>query len=216
MVGSYVATFAQGVVIGAFLNGFEVRHGSFAGGALDWVSPFSLFCGLGLLVAYALLGSTWLIVKTEGDLQRRMVQLARPAVLVLLAVIAIISLWTPLAHPAIAERWFSLPNLFFFSPVPLLVLVVTWALLRSLRGTPHNGPFLLTLALLFLGYSGLAISIWPHIIPPGITIRQAAAPEQSMGFTLVGALLILPVIFTYTAWSYYVFRGKVKAGEGYH
>lgn len=214
--GSYVATFFQGVSLGAFLDGFPVVDGSYAGGPLDWITPFSLFCGLGLIVAYALLGSTWLIIKTEGELYQRMVTLARPVTLILLAVIGIVSLWTPFAHPDIAERWFSFPNIVFFSPVPVLVLVSGWLILRSLQGTPHAGPFILALFLLFLGYSGLGISLWPNIIPPDITIREAAAPAQSMGFTLVGALFIIPFILGYTAWSYYVFRGKVKAGEGYH
>ncbi|GAA2847655.1 cytochrome bd-I ubiquinol oxidase subunit 2 apoprotein [Aminobacter aminovorans] len=214
--GSYVATFFQGVSLGAFLDGFKVENNAYVGDALDWITPFSLFTGFGLIVAYALLGSTWLIIKTEGVLYDRMVALARPITLALLAVIGIVSLWTPLAHPDIAERWFSFPNIAFFSPVPILVLVATWLILRSLQGAPHAGPFILALFVLFLGYSGLGISLWPNIIPPDITIREAASPPQSMGFTLVGALFIIPFILGYTAWSYYVFRGKVKAGEGYH
>jgi cytochrome bd ubiquinol oxidase subunit II len=214
--GSYIATFSQGLCLGAFINGFKVTGPSYMGGALDWLTPFSLFTGVGLVVAYALLGCTWLIMKTDGSLQRRMVALARPATLALLAVIGIVSLWTPLTHPAIAARWFTLPNLLFFAPVPLLVLATTLALLRVLKRATHAAPFLLTLFLLLLGYSGLAISLWPNIIPPSVSIREAAAPPESMGFTLVGALLIIPVILAYTAWSYFVFRGKVKPGEGYH
>lgn len=217
MGGSYVATFFQGVALGAFLNGFEMQDGVYVGGTFDWLTPFSLFTGLGLVVAYALLGATWLIMKTEGALHDRMVELARPVTLVLLAAIAVVSAWTPLAHSAIAQRWFDWPNIAFFAPVPLLVLVTAVNLLRSLRGgDPGVAPFMLALALLFLGYSGLGISVWPNIIPPGISIHEAAAPPQSMGFALVGALLIIPVILAYTAWSYYVFRGKVRHGEGYH
>lgn len=217
MLGSAVATFFQGASLGAFLNGFQTEGPRFLGGPMDWLTPFSVFTGLGLMVAYALLGATWLIIKTEGALHDRMVALARPALLALLAVIAMVSLWTPLAHPAVAQRWFSLPNLFFFAPVPLLVGLTALLLIRALRGgDPGATPFLLVLFLLFLGYSGLGISIWPNIIPPDISIREAAAPPQSMGFALVGALLIIPVILTYTAWSYHVFRGKVRAGEGYH
>jgi cytochrome bd ubiquinol oxidase subunit II len=167
-------------------------------------------------VAYALLGSTWLIMKTEGPLQQRMIALARPATVVLLVVIGMISVWTPLRHPSVAARWFALPNFLFFAPVPVLVLATTWAMLRVLRRATHAAPFLLALMLVFLGYSGLAISLWPHIIPPSVSIRDAAAPPESMGFALVGALFIIPIILTYTAWSYYVFRGKVRPGEGYH
>jgi cytochrome bd ubiquinol oxidase subunit II len=193
-----------------------VRDGAYVGGLFDWLTPFSLFTGFGLLVAYALLGSTWLIMKTEGALQPRMIALARPIVVTLLGTIGLVSLWTPLDHPLVAERWFTLPNLFFFAPVPILVLATTGLILRLLQRPTHAAPFLLSLVLLFLGYSGLAISLWPNIIPPDISIRAAAAPPQSMGFTLVGALFIIPIILAYTAWSYYVFRGKVKAGEGYH
>ena len=214
--GSYIAAFSQGVSLCAFINGFQVTGASYGGGAFDWLTPFSLFTGLGLLVAYALLGSTWLIMKTEGGLQQRMIALARPITLALLVVIGLVSLWTPLTHPEVAVRWFALPNLLFFSPVPALVLATSWAILRVLRREPHAAPFLLSLALLFLGYSGLAISLWPNIIPPAISLREAAGPAQSMGFTLVGALFTIPIILTYTAWSYHVFRGKVKAGEGYH
>jgi cytochrome d ubiquinol oxidase subunit II len=215
--GSYIAVFSQGLALGAFINGFEITDGAYNGGMLSWLTPFSLFTGVGLAVAYALLGSTWLIIKTEGVLQQRMIRLARPITLVLLAMIAIVSLWTPLAHPHVAARWFTLPNLVFFSPVPILVLVTGWAILHFLRQRePHAIPFLLALVLLFLGYSGLAISLWPNIIPPAISLREAAGPPQSMGFTLVGALFIIPIILAYTSWSYYVFRGKVKAGEGYH
>ncbi len=214
--GSYVATFSQGVCLGAFINGFKVTGPSYMGGALDWLTPFSLLTGVGLVMAYALLGATWLIMKTEGALQQRMVILARPATLIVLGVIGIVSAWTPLTHSSVAERWFVLPNLFYLAPVPVLVLATTWAILSALKRETHATPFLLTLFLLFLGYSGLAISLWPNIVPPGLSIRDAAAPCESMGFTLVGALFIIPVILAYTAWSYFVFRGKVKAGEGYH
>jgi cytochrome d ubiquinol oxidase subunit II len=115
-----------------------------------------------------------------------------------LATIAIVSLWTPMSHPAVAARWFSLPIIVFFAPVPILVLLVTWAILRPLRQDSHAAPFLFALVLLFLGYSGLAISLWPNIIPPSISIWDAAAPPESMGFTLVGALFIIPFILAYT------------------
>lgn len=201
--GSILATFTQGVVVGAVLNGFSVTGRSYSGGPFDWLTPFTLFCGVGLVVAYALLGATWLVMKSENPLQDKMRSVAKKLLLAMLVVIAIISLWTPLAHSAIAERWFSLPNLWFLMPVPLLVALISLWLWRSL-------------GLIFLGFSGLGISIWPHIIPPSITLWQAAAPAQSQGFMLVGALLIIPIILVYTFWSYYVFRGKVQHGEGYH
>ncbi|MBA6087705.1 cytochrome d ubiquinol oxidase subunit II [Pseudomonas monteilii] len=214
--GSLVATFFQGVALGAFLEGFKVVDRHFAGGTLDWLTPFSLFCGLGLIVAYTLLGCTWLIMKTEGPLQQKMHDMARPLALVLLVVIGIVSLWTPIAYPQIADRWFSMPNLIWFMPVPLLVLVTFYGLLKAVARNAHYTPFLLTLVLIFLGYSGLGISLWPNIIPPSISIWDAAAPPQSQGFMLVGTLFILPFILMYTFWSYYVFRGKVTHEDGYH
>ena len=214
--GSLVATFFQGVTLGAYIDGIPVVNRAYAGGALDWLTPFSLFTGAGLLAAYALLGCAWLIYKTGGDLQKRMVAIARPLTLVMLAVIVAISLWTPFAHPAIAQRWFTFPNLLWFAPVPLLVALTAWQLLVRLRGEPQAGPFVLTLFLIFLCYSGLGISLWPNIIPPAVSIWDASAPPQSQGFALVGALLIIPMILGYTAWGYYVFRGKVDATHGYH
>jgi cytochrome bd ubiquinol oxidase subunit II len=214
--GSYLAAFCQGAALGAFIKGVPVTGGSFQGGALDWLSPFSVFTGLGVIVGYALLGSSWLIIKTEGALHRRMIVCARWVTIALFVVILIVSIWTPLTDGAIASRWFSLPEFFYFVPVPILVLAVTWLILRLLNGEPHTAPFLLSLVLVFLGYSGLAISLWPHIVPPSLSFRDASSPPQSQGFALVGALFIIPIILTYSAWSYHVFRGKVKVGEGYH
>ncbi|BBP81348.1 MULTISPECIES: cytochrome d ubiquinol oxidase subunit II [Pseudomonas] len=214
--GSLAATFFQGVALGAFIEGIPVENRQFAGGGLDWLAPFPIFSGLGLVAAYALLGCTWLIMKTEGRLQEQMHDMARPLALVLLAVIGIVSIWTPLSHGEIAQRWFSLPNLFWFLPVPLLVLVTFFYLLRSVANYDNIKPFVLTLILIFLGYSGLGISLWPNIVPGSLSIWQAAAPPQSQGFALVGALFIIPFILVYTAWSYYVFRGKVTPDQGYH
>jgi cytochrome d ubiquinol oxidase subunit II len=183
---------------------------------MEWFSPFPLFCGLGVVVAYTLLGSTWLILKTEGDLHARMKVMASRLALGLLAIIAVISIWTPIAHPGIAQRWFNLPSLVWFAPVPALVVLFSVLLQRAVRRDSHAPPFLYTLGLVFLGYSGLAISIWPNIVPPSISIWAAAAPPQSQAFVLVGALFVIPFILMYTVWSYYVFRGKVRVGDGYH
>ena len=214
--GSLVATFFQGVVLGAFIDGIPVADNAYAGGSLDWLRPFPLFCGLALIIGYTQLGCTWLIMKTEGRLQRQMYDLARPLAYALLLMIVIISVWTPLSHPEIAHRWFSLPNLLFFLPVPVLVILGFFAVLREIARGATTTPFLLTLMVVFLGYSGLGISVWPNIIPPSVTLWDAASAPQSQGFSLVGALFILPFILGYSAWSYYVFRGKVKVGEGYH
>lgn len=216
MLGSYAAAFFQGAMLGAFLDGHQVVEGVATGGVMAWLTPFSLMTGLGVVAAYALLGATWLVLKTDGHLQQTVIRATAPLLLATVAAIIAVSVWTPLSHPAIADRWFSFPNFLFFAPVPALVALATWAILRSLRGSPHAAPFVWSLILVFLGYSGLVISIWPNILPPSISIWEAAAPPQSQGFALVGALLIIPIILAYTAWSYYVFRGKVTGGEGYH
>lgn len=214
--GSVLATFCQGVVLGAVINGIPVVNRTYAGGALDWLTPFTLFCGFALVVAYALLGCTWLIMKTEGELQEAMHNIAKPLLIVFLLVTLAVSLWTPLTHSDIATRWFSRPNLYWFLPVPVLVVLVSAWMYRAISKNAHHLPFLLTLALVFLGYTGLGISIWPNIIPPSISIWEAASPPQSQGFILVGALFIIPIILVYTFWSYYVFRGKVTPDQGYH
>ncbi|ARB46552.1 cytochrome d ubiquinol oxidase subunit II [Alloalcanivorax xenomutans] len=214
--GSLAATFFQGVVLGAFINGLPMENGTYTGGAFDWFAPFPLFTGVGLVFAYALLGSTWLLMKTEGPLQDRMRRLTYPLTWVMLALITVISVWTPIAHPQIAERWFSFPNVFWFSPIPLLVVLCATLMLKGLQQGAQVSPFIYTLILIFLGYSGLAVSGWPHILPPDVTLWEAAAPPQSLGFTLVGALFIIPFILMYTALAYYVFRGKVRPEDGYH
>ncbi|WP_273028547.1 cytochrome d ubiquinol oxidase subunit II [Massilia timonae] len=214
--GSVAAAFFQGVTLGGFLDGITVSGRSFAGGPLDWVAPFPLLAGIGVMIAYTLLGATWLVMKTEGELQARMIQVARPFAWLLLGAIFAVSIWTPLRFAAVAERWFTFPNIAFLAPVPILVVLCMALLLRSLARQPFRQPFVLALALIFLGYSGMAISIWPHVVPPAITIWEAASPPQSQGFALVGTLFILPIILMYTGWSYWVFRGKVKHDAGYH
>lgn len=229
--GSTIAAFFQGVTLGAYIDGIKTSGRVFTGGAFDWIAPFPLFTGVGVVVAYALLGCCWLIWKTEAELQKRMLDLAKPLVLTILAVISVISVWTPLTHPAIATRWFTLPNLFWFSPVPILV-VITMVLfnkaLKKISQERHSNhaistvktrdvlPFLYALLIIFLGYIGLGISLWPNIIPPSISIWDAAAPRESQIFILWGMLAIIPMILGYTAWAYYVFRGKVRAEDGYH
>jgi cytochrome d ubiquinol oxidase subunit II len=167
-------------------------------------------------VTYALLGSTWLILKTSGPLQETSYRLARNMAFVLLAFIVAVSIWTPFSNQAIAARWFTLPNMLWLSPVPLLVTGFFVLLQKALANKANTSPFVYALGLVFLGYLGLGISIWPNIIPPDISIYAAASPPQSQSFALVGALIIIPLIIAYTAWGYYVFRGKVSADDHYH
>jgi len=214
--GSALAAFCQGVVLGSLLQGIRIEHGQFVGGPFDWLSAFSVFCGMGVLVTYATLGCGWLIYKTDGELQRKMRSLMRPMVGVLLAVVALVSLWTVLGLPAVAARWFG-SGMAWFMPVPLLVVACVFGIFRALRLRHEAMPFLLTLAICFLGFTGLVISIWPNIVPPSLSIWDASSSHSSQAFALVGTVIVLPVILVYNAMQYRVFRGKVRAGDaGYH
>ncbi|MDB5756889.1 MAG: cydB [Burkholderia sp.] len=214
--GSLIATFAQGVVLGNFIRGFPVSGRSFAGTSWDWIAPFPLLTGLGLMVGYCLLGATWLVMKTEGELQQWARGIARWFLLGLLAFFVMVSVWTPLAQARIAERWFSFPNLVLFSPVPLLTAVLALLLWRFLKQGRDVLPFVCAMGLFFLAYTGLIISLWPYVAPPSVTLWDAATAPISQQFLMVGTMFLLPVILLYVFWSYWVFRGKVKAGMSYH
>jgi len=216
--GSFLATLCQGFTLGALVEGLHVTGPSYDGGAFDWVSPFSLFTGVALVVGYGLLGSTWLMLKTEGQLHDDMRRASKYLSVGFLATLLLVSLWTPFLRQEFATRWFSMPNMAFLAAVPILVILLATALIRSISNAAghHAVPFFSALGIMFLGYVGLAISLWPNVIPPDLSFRAAAAPPESMGFALVGALFVIPFILVYTAWAYYVFRGKVRHGEGYH
>lgn len=215
-LGSLLATFAQGVVLGSFIQGIPVVGRDFAGTMLHWLTPFSLFCGLALIAGYALLGATWLIWRTIGRLQDWCFRVARRLMVVVLIGVAVVSLWTPFLLPDIAQRWFSMPNLVLLSPVPLVTAVLAVALWRAIDNGREVAPFVLSMALFALSYLGLAISLWPNLIPPGVTVWQAAAPPETQIFLLVGMAFLIPSILGYTAYSYWVFRGKVTGSFGYH
>lgn len=214
--GSTLAAFAQGLTLGGLLQGVHVVNGAYAGGWWDWLTGFTLLCGIALVVGYALLGATWLIWRTEGDLQRRCRRHARALGAATLTLIVVVSLWTPMLNPAFSQRWFGWPEILATSPVPILVVLLAWGFWRGLSLGHHLTPFLCALGWFVLCYAGLGISLYPHIVPPDITIWDAAAPPQSQAFLLVGAVVLVPIILAYTAYAYYVFRGKVQHGEGYH
>jgi cytochrome d ubiquinol oxidase subunit II len=214
--GSMLATFAQGVALGALVQGIPVSDRAYAGGWWDWLTPFSILTGVALLVGYALLGATWLNLKTTGELQERARRFAWMAGIGTLALIGIVSLWTPLMNAQFMARWFTWPALLYTAPVPVLVALAALVLFRGLAGGRDVSPFLAAMALFVLSYIGLGISFYPYIVPPSLTIRSAAAPDSSLEFLLVGAVVLVPLILAYTAWSYWVFRGKIDASAGYH
>jgi cytochrome d ubiquinol oxidase subunit II len=167
-------------------------------------------------VGYALLGATWLIMKTEGALQDWCFRVTLPLGAAVVGLIVIVSIWTPLLDPTIAARWFGWPNIVLVSPVPLLVAGAAFALHRTVQTRHEFLPFLLSQGLFVLSYVGLGISVYPYIVPRSITIWQAAAPPESLIFLLVGALILIPIILAYTAHAYWIFRGKVDPAGGYH
>ena len=223
-LGSMVATFSQGVILGALVEGMPLSAGKYLGGAFAWFSPFSMLTGAALLFGYALLGCGWLILKTDGPLHRLARAMARPLVMAVLVFMGLVSTWLPFLNSRLMARWFESGNFLWLAPVPLLTLLVGWRLWVDAAVQPEAGgaprhdarPFLWTLALFALGFAGLVLGIWPNIVPPSLSIWQAASPPESQGFVLAGLVVLLPVVLAYTAWSYSVFRGKVLAGAGYH
>ena len=214
--GSLIATFAQGVVLGAFIQGFKVDGRQFAGTSFDWLAPFPLATGLALMFGYGLLGACWLILKTEGELQDWARRAASICLVAVLAAIAGVSVWTPLAHPDIAQRWFSWPNIAFLSPVPIITALIAIGEWEALRRRHELTPFLGAITLFLMSFIGIAISLWPLIVPYRYTLWEAASSPSTQAFLLIGTLFLLPVILMYTAWSYWVFRGKARATVGYH
>ncbi|MBO9828277.1 cytochrome d ubiquinol oxidase subunit II [Xanthomonas sp. A2111] len=216
-LGSLCAAFWQGVILGALVEGMPLQDGKYLGGVLGWFSPFSMLTGAAVVFGYALLGGSWLILKTEGAMQRIARTLTRPLVLVVVVFMGLVSAWLPFLDSRIMARWFHDGNFWWLSPVPLLVLVNAVALWRAAMAQGRDArPFVLTLCFFVLGFFGLVLGIWPNIVPPGLTIWEAASPPSSQGFVLAGLAVLLPVILGYTAWSYRVFRGKITADTGYH
>jgi cytochrome bd ubiquinol oxidase subunit II len=213
--GSVVAASCQGVILGALLQGIVVYGRAYAGGWLDWLSPFSLVTGASVVVAYALLGATWLILKTEGELQDRAYRLASWLGAAAVASIATVSIITPSLQFAYWRRWFAMPHVLLTAQVPLLVAIGSVLFFLSLHQRRQAAPFLLALALFGLTFAGLGISIFPEIVPGSVTIWAAASPAASQSFVLVGAVVLIPIILTYSGYAYWVFRGKVRQ-EGYH
>jgi len=213
--GSFVAALSQGIILGALLQGIKVADRAYAGGWLDWLTPFTLLTGVSVVAGYALLGATWLIWKTDGRGQDHAYRLAGWFGLATLAAIAAVSAATPFLSHGYWQRWLEYPQLLATAQVPLLTAIIAFAFYRSLKKRREARPFFLALGLFLMGFVGLGISIWPYVIPRSVTILDAAAPAASQSFMLVGAGILVPVILAYTAWSYWVFRGKVGV-EGYH
>lgn len=210
-----IAALAQGITLGAILQGIQVKNDAYAGGWIDWLSPFTLLTGASVAIGYTLLGATWLIWKTDGPAQLHARKLAFWLGIATLAALAAVSAATPFLAYDYWRRWFAMPAVLLTAQVPLLVAITAGGFFWSLQRGAERLPFLIALALFLLGFTGLGISIYPYVVPRAITIWDAAAPAQSQSFMLVGAVVIIPIILSYTGWAYWIFRGKVGT-HGYH
>jgi cytochrome d ubiquinol oxidase subunit II len=214
--GSTLAAFAQGLILGGVLQEIHVVDGRFAGGTLDWLTPFSIMCGLGLVAGYALLGATWLLLKTEGDVERDSRRMATPLLYGLLAFIVIVSIWTPLQIERIAERWFSTPNIYILAQVPVATALFAWLCWYGIRTGRNLLPFGSAVVIFLLAFAGLVVSNVPYILPPVMTVWDAASHPSTQIFYLIGASILLPIILAYTVLVFWLFRGTIKPDEGYH
>lgn len=203
-LGSLCAAFFQGAMLGSFIEGFETYQKN------HWFSSFSFLVGAGVIFGYALLGSTWLIMKVEGRTQRWARSVALYVMIFVLFGILLVSFWTPFLQDRIFVRWFSAPNIFYLSPIFLMAVLTLFYLARAVIDKKEKQPFFLVIFLFSLSYVGIVVSIYPYILPYKISFVQAAATGASLSFLLIGVSLTLPMILAYTAYSYHVFRGKAS------
>ncbi len=215
-LGSMTATFMQGIALGALVQGIKIADRQYAGGWWDWLTPFSVLCGIALLIGYALLGATWLNLKTIGPLREKARKIAIYAAIGTFVTIGAVSLWTPFLDAEYFARWFRFPTAIYSGIVPVLLVVCAFGLWQGLTTDKHLLPFLAALGVFVLSFAGLGISFYPYIVPGALTIKEAAAPDDSLQFLLVGASALIPIILAYTGYAYWVFRGKIDPEEGYH
>lgn len=214
--GSALAALMQGFALGTLVHGIPVQDRAFAGGAFDWLSPFSALTALALLVGYMVLGCGWLILKTTGSLQQSARRRAKVLGPLLLILIGLVSLWTPFINADYFSKWLAWPAVLYTSLVPVVVLGCAGTFWIGLQEESDWLPFVAGLALFVACFAGLGISFYPYIVPTSVTIWDAAGPDVSLSFLLAGTVVLLPIILIYTAHAYWVFRGKTDSRGGYH
>lgn len=207
-VGSVVAAFLQGVMLGALIQGMEASNRLYTGGPFDWLTPFALVCGVAVVIGYALLGSTWLIIKTEHKLQVWARKVSEWLLFALVAAMIVVTVFMYFSDIDAVGNWFSMPSILYLAPMPIIVALLFFVMRKDLTGEREYRPFLLTAALFLMGYIGVCSAIFPYIVPYQMTIYEAAAADTSLSFMLVGAGIMLPIILSYTAFAYYTFKGK--------
>lgn len=216
--GSLGASFMQGMILGGLIQGITVEGRNFAGGPFDWLSAFSVMTGVAVTFGYMLLGATWIYMKGEGELQEWARKCAKYVFLYVLIFMGVVSLWVPFLGVNIEQRWFGGNNFYYLLPIPVITAGLFFLLWRALSKPASNTdymPYVITAGLFLMGYIGLAISLWPTIVPYDVTLWQAAAAPESQSLLLVGTAIMLPVILSYTAWCYWVFRGKTDESHSY-
>ncbi|MFV0411506.1 MAG: cytochrome d ubiquinol oxidase subunit II [Paracoccus sp. (in: a-proteobacteria)] len=217
MIGSFLATMMQGMILGTILQGIKVENNAYAGAYFDWLTPFTLLTGLSLVMGYVLLGAAWLIWRTDGSLQGRAKRAAPGLAWFVLAAMAVVCIASVTVQDIYLDRWLSFPKVIFAFLIPIGMVLAGLKLIRSIDRSADHVPFMMAIAIFLLGFAGLGISIFPDFLPPSLTIQQAAAPRPSLSFLLVGAAIIVPIILAYTGWAYWVFRGKTRIdAKGYH
>ncbi|AWN73073.1 cytochrome d ubiquinol oxidase subunit II [Legionella anisa] len=215
-IGSIAAAFFQGIILGCFVQGFSMNPQTMAITQSSWLTPFSLFTGIALVSGYGLLGATWMIIKSRDKLQSKMVHYARGLLIAVSFFLVFVSIWTPLHSAEIFNRWYQYPNFLWLSPLPLitaLAIYLAWSNL-SLNSNNERKPFIYSIIIFLCSYIGIAISVYPYLIPHQITIWEAAAPSSTLTFILVGVVIMLPILLAYTLYAYSLFRGKTE--EHYH
>jgi len=207
-IGSVVAAFMQGVMLAALVQGLEVKDRLFAGGQFDWLTPFAFVCGIAMIIGYALLGATWLIIKSEDKLQNWARKVAYRMLIALMVAMAVVTVSMFFLGVEATTHWFELPTLLYLAPIPLIAIALFYFMRKDLHGEHEYRPFLLTILLFLMGYIGICSAVFPYIVPYAMTMHEAAAADTSLSFMLIGAAIMLPIILSYTAYGYYVFKGK--------
>ncbi|WP_201557892.1 cytochrome d ubiquinol oxidase subunit II [Psychrobacter sp. 72-O-c] len=207
-IGSIIAAFSQGIMLGTLVQGLEASNRLYSGGPFDWFTPFAMICGVALVIGYALLGSTWLIIKTEHKLQVWARKISSWILSALVLAMVVVTAFMYFSDIDALEGWFSLPGVLYIAPMPIIVLLLFFVMRKDLTTEREYRPFLLTVALFLMGYIGVCYAMFPYIVPYQMTIYEAAAADTSLSFILIGAVIMLPIILSYTAYAYYTFKGK--------
>lgn len=213
--GSIMATMCQGMILGGLVTGVPVENGMFSGGTFSFFTLLGVLCGIGLLGGYALIGAGWLIWKTDGSTQVFAREIAHAALILVAIMMLLVSVWSAWSVPEVAARWFSWPNILLLAPVPLVTLAVIVSIWRGLWRGADARTFVLSLGVFVLGLFGLVVSLWPYVVPRSVTVWDGLSDPQSLAFTMVGVVFVLPIVLAYQAHAYWVFRGKTEPAVGY-